>query len=100
MTTNASEFLTISQAAAACPTRPHVSAIWRWCRKGLLARDGERLYLTHIRLGGRLLIRRRDLEKFAEALAAADVQYFRTEGQVTADLTDSQVEAKLIAAGL
>lgn len=69
-------YLTLAQVAASSPGRPHVSAVWRWCRKGVLARNGERVKLRHIRIGARVFVPTGALEEFAEKLAEADATYF------------------------
>jgi len=42
------EHLTLMQAAKLAPGRPSGNCIWRWCRRGVLARSGERIRLEHI----------------------------------------------------
>lgn len=71
-----STYLSLREVAAMAPGRPHVSAVWRWARKGCLARNGERIKLKHSRVGSRLFIPMGALEEFAEALAEADAAYF------------------------
>ncbi len=58
------------------PGRPHVSAVWRWCRRGVLARSGERVRLEHVRMGGKLFTSKAWIDTFARTLAAADTAYF------------------------
>lgn len=70
------DFLTLSQAARFVPGKTSPNAVWRWCRRGVLARSGERVHLQHVRLGGKLLTTRRWLDEFGERLAAADKTYF------------------------
>jgi hypothetical protein len=60
-------------AARTVPTQPSPAAIWRWCRKGVVARDGQRIYLEHRRYGRRLFTTRSALDDFAKAVADADV---------------------------
>ncbi len=68
----ACELLTLPEAARLLPTRPHASALWRWSRLGLRARDGTRVRLKHLRLGGRIYTTHADLDAFGRALADAD----------------------------
>lgn len=82
---DATQYLTLSQAARFVPGRTSPNAVWRWCRRGVLARSGERVHLQHVRLGGKLLTTRRWLDEFGERLAAADKTYF--------NLTQSQPRA-------
>ena len=70
------DYLTLSQAAGLVPGRPHFATLWRWCRKGVVARNSERVKLRHVRMGGRLLTTRQWLDEFGLALAAADAQFF------------------------
>jgi hypothetical protein len=74
--TNTASYLSLSEVAAIAPGRPHVSAVWRWCRKGVLARNGERVKLRHIRVGARVFVPDGALEEFAQTLAQADATYF------------------------
>ncbi len=69
-------YLTLSQAAQLLPGRPSACAVWRWGRKGIKARGGERVKLQHIRLGGRVYTRSDWLEEFGKRLAEADVAHF------------------------
>ncbi len=71
MTSN--DYKTLSEAANLLPHRPHASAVWRWCRRGALARNGERIRLPHVRAGRRLLVSEAELFRFLERVAAADV---------------------------
>lgn len=72
----ARDFLTLSQAARLVPGKTSPNAVWRWCRRGVLARTGQRVHLQHVRLGGKLLTTRRWLDEFGERLADADKEYF------------------------
>lgn len=72
--------LTLSDAARSLPPidgkRPHASTIWRWCREGVLARNGQRVCLHHVRMGRRILTSASALAKFSRELAEADAEYF------------------------
>jgi hypothetical protein len=70
------ELLTLVEAAKVSPGRPSMFCIWRWCRKGGLSRDGERLRLQHVRVGGRIFTSKRWLDEFGKQIAEADVRYF------------------------
>ena len=72
-------YLTLTQAAALLPHRPHPAALWRWCRKGIVSRDGERIRLMHLRVGGRILVTREAIEAFGLALAEHDSKHFEGE---------------------
>lgn len=65
------ELLSLSEACAALPRidgkRPHISTIWRWCRKGV-----HGIRLEYVRLGHRICTSREALNRFANALARAD----------------------------
>ena len=67
------ELLSLTDAANSLPPldgkRPHVSTIWRWCRKGL---KGVRL--EHVRLGHRVCTSRDALARFSQRLAETDEQ--------------------------
>lgn len=71
------DLLTLSQAAKIAPGRPSSNCLWRWCRRGVLSRSGERVYLHHARVGGKVYTSKQWLEDFGQALAEADAAYFR-----------------------
>ena len=69
-------YITLIVAANSLPNRPSANAVWRWCRRGVLSRAGERVYLKHYRMGGKIFTTEDDLQHFFEALAEADRVYF------------------------
>lgn len=69
-------YLTLAQAAKLAPTRPSANAVWRWCRKGVLSRSGERVRLGHVRVGGRVFTTEADMQRFFSELAEADAEHF------------------------
>jgi len=71
-----SKYLTLSEAAQVIPGRPHTSSLWRACRKGVLGRNGERIYLGHYRWGRRIFTTREDIEQYVQALQRADAEHF------------------------
>lgn len=75
--TASSEYLNLAEASRRVPGRPSMWAVWRWCRKGVKVRGGtERIFLQHIRVGGKLFTTRPWLDAFGVALAEADTNYF------------------------
>ena len=70
------EYITLTQAARLMPNRPSINCVWRWARKGVLARNGQRIRLEHVRLGGKLFTTAAWMAQFGVALAKADVDYF------------------------
>lgn len=80
-TSSPDPLIALPDAPALLPNRPHVSAIWRWCRRGVLSRMGERIRLQHVRLGGKLYTSRAWIDAFAAALADADTAYFDRRDQ-------------------
>ncbi len=70
------ERLPLTEVAKLVPGRPSVNCIWRWCRRGVLARNGERIRLEHIRIGGKIFTTRAWLEEFGRRLASEDAKYF------------------------
>lgn len=72
----ADERLTLSQAARIAPGSPTPNCVWRWCRRGVLARAGGRVRLQHVRIGGKLFTTARWLDEFGQRLADADAAYF------------------------
>ncbi len=69
-------YITLSEAAKSLPGRPHASALWRWCRKGVRTRGGRRIYLAHIRLGQNIYVKPEELELFGRKVAMADGEHF------------------------
>src|SRR5262249_1607702 len=74
-TTNQTAYITLGQAARCAPGRPSTNCLWRWCRKGVLARSGERIKLQHIRMGGKIFTQEQWVREFGERLAEADAAY-------------------------
>ena len=72
-------YITLNEAAKLTPRRVHASTLWRWARKGCRARNGERIHLAHLRVGGRVMTTEAALEEFFRELAAADVEGFDAE---------------------
>ena len=75
------ERVTLSQAARIAPGGVSPNCIWRWCRRGVLSRMGERVRLEHIRAGGKLFTTPRWIEEFGKRLAEADAVYFETASE-------------------
>lgn len=69
--------LSLGEACKIAPGRPSTNCVWRWCRRGVLSRTGERVYLQHVRVGGKLYTRAEWLEDFGQTLAEADAGHFR-----------------------
>lgn len=80
----AHSYLTLSQAARLAPGRPSSSATWRWCRKGLKARDGSSVYLKHVRVGRTVYTTASWLHAFFEAVATADQKHFEARESLAA----------------
>ena len=68
--------ITLTEAANIAPGRPSANCIWRWCRRGVRSRNGDRVRLQHMRIGGKIFTTARWLEEFGRALADADARYF------------------------
>lgn len=67
-----SDHLTLAQAAQQTPGRPSASALWRWARKGVRARNGERVFLEHVRFGRQIRVTMKAVRRFGRNLAEAD----------------------------
>ncbi len=87
------DLLPLSRAAQIAPGRPSSNCVWRWCRRGLRPRAGERVYLRHVRVGGKVYTSREWLEDFGQALAEADAAYFR-RAEDDASQPDPRVQPK------
>ena len=72
----ATPLISLAEAAKIAPGRPSTNCVWRWCRKGVLSRGGERIRLQHQRVGGMIFTTAVWLEEFGSALAEADTKYF------------------------
>ena len=72
-------YIALTQAARLAPGRPSINCLWRWCRKGVLARSGQRIRLQHVRIGGKLFTSAAWVKQFGLALAEADVDYFNLD---------------------
>lgn len=66
------DLLDMKEAARILPSRPSSAVVWRWCRKGVLARDGQRIFLEHRRYGRKLFTTKLALDNFAKAVVEAD----------------------------
>lgn len=64
------QLLSLTEATRVVPAldgrRPHVSSIWRWCRKGVRG-----VKLEHLRVGRRVSTSKEALARFYENLANA-----------------------------
>lgn len=69
--------ITAEEAAKLVPSSPTANAVWRWMRRGVKARSGERVYLEHWRYGGKLYTSAEALVRFSAKLAEADGRYFQ-----------------------
>ena len=77
----AEQHLTLNQAARISPGNVSPNCLWRWCRRGVLARSGDRVKLRHVRIGGKLFTTAGWIEEFGERLAEADAKYFELSGE-------------------
>ena len=71
--------ISLTEAVKHWPGRPHVSAIWRACRRGIRAANGKRVYLDHARWGAKIFTSREAIERFGRQLAEFDAEHFRTK---------------------
>lgn len=76
MEPDASKYLTCSEASKLLPGRPSANCVWRWARRGVQSRGGERIRLQHVRMGGALYTTARWIDEFGRALAEADARHF------------------------
>jgi len=73
------DYIGLTAAAKRSPGRPNTATVWRWARKGVRSRTGERTTLEHIRAGGKLFTRPEWLDQFFKAVADADAKHFNGE---------------------
>ena len=83
---NEEQMLTLTQATAELPGRPHIPTIWRWHARGL-----HGVKLETIVIGGRRFTSREALQRFAERTTAA-------AGGTSAPARTSKQRTKAIAA--
>lgn len=69
-------YISLTEVAKLAPGRPSTNCVWRWCRKGVKSRTGERVRLQHVRIGGMIFTSLMWLDEFGRKLADADAQYF------------------------
>lgn len=72
----AKSLITLTEAAKITPGRPSTNCLWRWCRRGVLSRGGERIRLEHRRIGGKIFTASDWLDEFGRKLAEADTRHF------------------------
>ena len=77
------DYISLCEAAKMSPGRPSGVAVWRWARKGIRAKSGDRIHLQHIRAGGKIFTTHLWLNQFFEAVAAADREYFSNPNEPT-----------------
>ncbi len=70
--------ITLTDVAKLTPGRPSANCVWRWCRKGLKSRNGERIRLQHVRFGGQIYTTAAWLNEFGCKLADADTRHFKS----------------------
>lgn len=70
------DLATLAALAKGLPGRPHASTVWRWCRKGVKSRSGDRIQLEHVRIGARVFSSTEAVEQFGRRLADADAEHF------------------------
>lgn len=58
------EYLTASEIAQLCSTKPTEQTVHRWAKRGVLAPDGSRVTLRRKRVGGLFVFTREWLEQF------------------------------------
>jgi hypothetical protein len=94
--------LSFSQAARVVPGRGksgcHPSCIWRWATDGIRLRDGSRLKLESVRLGGRYVTSRGAIKRFLSACNDAETVN-TSEATETKQTRAAKASAKLEAMG-
>jgi len=61
------QHITLTEAAKITPGRPSTNCLWRWCRRGVMSRSGQRVRLEHVRIGGKIFTTARWVEEFGKA---------------------------------
>lgn len=81
----ADALITLTEAAKITPGRPSTNCLWRWCRRGVRSRGGERVRLEHRRIGGKIFTTPDWLDEFGRKLAEADTRHFDHCEEAAAD---------------
>ena len=93
------KMLTLSEAAKKVPGgTKHISALWRWSRKGIKTNSGNRVRLEHIRVGAKLFTSKQALVRFFKAVADDDIKHFAadaSENTTAVDPTPAQREKEI-----
>jgi len=66
--------LPLRQASAVLPTHPSQSRLYAWARYGVLARDGERVYLETLKVGGVLYTSEEAFRRFVERVTDDEIR--------------------------
>ncbi len=90
---DASQLITLTEATKITPGRPSTNCLWRWCRRGVLSRGGERVRLEHRRIGGKIFTASQWLDTFGQKLAEADTQHFDLREIIAAEATAKEPRA-------
>jgi len=56
-----------------------MGSVWRWCRRGVKSRCGNRIKLRHVRVGGKIFTTEAWLDEFFKATAESDAAHFDVE---------------------
>lgn len=60
----------VGLSAVAGPMGVHPSTLTRWCNRGAKTKTGERVFLEHVRLPGRIMTTEAALSRFLAAISA------------------------------
>ena len=78
---NSKESISLADAARLIPNRSSPNTVWRWCRRGLKLRNGERIRLSYTQVGGRIFTTPADVVEFLERVTVADAEFFGQEAR-------------------
>lgn len=87
------KLIPLAEAAAALPSRPSATALWRWWKKGV-AVPGGRVKLETMRIGRRRFTTREAFRRFVESMNADTVPADAEPNRA------ATTDAKLKAAGV
>ena len=73
METTLTKLISLNDIAARVPGRPSIACLWRWCRRGVKARNGSIVRLRHSRAGRRLFTTEEWLGQFFSNVADTDL---------------------------
>lgn len=84
--------ISLREAITRIPGRPHFSTVWRWARRGVLTRSGDRVRLRTWKVGSQLYTTPTEIERFITAITEADDAEYAAQAGEVSELRRRQIE--------